>query len=93
MENRITFQELEANKDWEEAVIVFSNESFSSQELSIEERSYKVSSGAKYFDPQMIGNSLVGNCLDGKDLGIRLDWYMGQPKGKRWEVEYCYIVK
>lgn len=95
MENRITFQELEANKDWQEAVLVFKNESFGSQELSLEERSYKVSSDAKFFDPQMIGNSLVGNCLDGKDLGVRLDWYMSlrPEEGKRWEVEYCYIIK
>ena len=24
----------------------------------------------------MNGNSLFGNCLDGKDLGVRLDLYM-----------------
>lgn len=95
MGNQITLEELEANKDWQEAVIVFTNESFMGVDYSVEQRSYKVSSDAKFFDPNMNGTSLVGNCLDGKDLSVRLDYYMSRKpeQGKRWEVEYCYIVK
>ncbi|WP_090739338.1 hypothetical protein [Paenibacillus sp. Mc5Re-14] len=95
MENKIPFEELEVNKDWKEAVIVFSDESFGNRGFTVEERSYKVSGDAKFFDPNMIGSSLFGNCLDGKDIGVRLDWYMNlkPDEGRRWEVEYCYIVK
>ena len=53
------------------------------------ERSYQISSDAKYFDGNMSGNSLFGNCLDGKDLGVRLDYYMYSG----WKVDFCYITE
>lgn len=41
--------------------------------------------------------SLFGNCLDGSDVGVRLDTYMFAVPvdgvGKAWKVEYCYIVE
>ena len=92
---KITFGELCNTSDsWEKAVIVFAPESFG-KEFSELERSYEVYSDAKYFDANMGGSSLFGNCLDGKDNGVRLDWYMKRSpsEGKRWTVEYCYIVK
>ena len=92
---KITFGELCNTSDtWEKAVIVFAPESFG-RDFSELERSYEVSSGAKYFDDSMIGSSLFGNCLDGTDNGVRLDWYMNrlQEEGTPWTVEYCYIVK
>lgn len=72
---KMTLKELEQNKKWEEAVIVFAPESFDGQ-YTLEERSYKVWSNAKWFDPTMIGNSLIANCLNGKDMGVRLDHYI-----------------
>ena len=91
---KLTFAELKANQTWKEAVIVFAQESFN-REFSEEARSYKISSDAKYFDADKIGKSLFGNCLDGTDDGVRLDWYMSIPpnEGKRWKPEYCYIAK
>lgn len=92
---KITFGQLcNTSNTWKEAVIVFAPESFG-RDFSELERSYKVSSEAKYFDANMGGSSLFGNCLDGKDDGVRLDWYMKRPKeeGTRWIVEYCYIIE
>ena len=92
---KITFGELCNTSDsWVKAVIVFAPESFVN-DFSELERSYEVYSDAKYFDANMGGSSLFGNCLDRKDNGIRLDWYMNRlPKdGTPWTVDYCYIVK
>lgn len=93
---KLSFNELRDKTDWNKAVIVFSQESFS-KPFTETERSYQVSSDAKYFDGSKIGNSLFGDCLDGKDLGVRLDAYMHSiPEdgmGKRWIPDYCYIVE
>ena len=92
---KITFGQLCNTSDsWEKAVIIFAPESFN-REFSEIERSYEVYSDAKYFDANMGGSSLFGNCLDGKDNGVRLDWYMKRmpSEGTPWTVEYCYIVE
>jgi hypothetical protein len=90
---KITLEQLEKDTSkWQRAVVVFKPESFE-DEFTETERSYAVYSDAKYFDGNMIGNSLFGNCLDGKDNGVRLDWYMSSQEGKRWIVDYCYITK
>lgn len=47
------------------------------------ERSYRVYSNCHRFG-SYISNEMTGNCLDGRDMGVRLDWY-------RWKVDYCYI--
>ena len=39
-----------------------------------------------YFREGKISNSLFGDCLDGKDVGIRLDWY-------NWTIEKVAIEK
>ena len=88
---KFTLNELRQKADWKNAVVVFKQESFS-REYSEESRSYEINRDAKYFDGNMIGNSLFGNCLDGKDDGVRLDHYMNAEKGG-WKVEYCYIVR
>lgn len=99
--NKLTWQEFEkimqdASKEGKQitGVIVFKPESFD-KEYSEQSRSYEVSSGDKYWNPEMIGSSLYGFCLDGTDQGARLDWYMkAVPKdnlGKRWLVDYCYL--
>ena len=31
-----------------------------------------------------ISNPIFAECLDGIDVGVRLDWY-------DWDVEYCYM--
>lgn len=85
-------KELEERKDWKEAVIVFTKDSFDNDYTEIE-RSYRVSSSCNWFNGgKTISFALWGNCLDGKDNGVRLDWYMKDDK-KPWRVEYCYIVK
>lgn len=70
-------------------VIVFTKGSFA-QEYTEQERSYRVSSMAKYFRKGVLGSALPGDCLDGKDLGGRIDYYIkaGSP---RWKVEKAYI--
>ena len=70
------------------AVIVFKPESWPGQRYSLLERSYEVVSDNKAFIPGLGWTSLFGNCLDGKDLGVRLDDYI---RHAGWQVDYCYI--
>lgn len=65
-------------------VIVFKPSNWPGKAYSEEERSYRVSNANRCFQDGKISNQLSGNCLDGKDLGVRLDWY-------KWEVDYCYM--
>ena len=93
---KYSLKELEETNEWEEAVVVFTKDSFD-KDYSEAERSYAISHDANWFDADKISFSLYGDCLDGKDSGVRLDWYMrALPKdgiGKRWIVDYCYITK
>mgnify|MGYP003441295885 CR=1 FL=1 len=92
---KITFEQLcNTSGEWKKAVIVFSQDSFN-KEFSETARSYRILSDAKYFNADCIGSSLFGDCLDGTDNGVRLDWYMKRlpEEGKRWIIEYCYIVE
>lgn len=71
-------------------VIVFTADSFT-KPYTETERSYQTTSDNKAFFPNMISNSIYADCLDGKDLGVRLDWYMGGKDG--WKVDYCYLLE
>lgn len=91
----LTFDELreklrEAEKTGEHitGIIVFDQCSFK-KDYTEEERSYRVSSDNNAFKSGKISNSIYGDCLDGKDLGVRLDLYMYDG----WKVEKCYIEK
>lgn len=94
----ITFEELKRifseheinNSDKEPLIgrVVFTEDSFDKKYTS-EQRTYEFSSRNKYFMAGKNGNSIFADCLDGKDLRIRLDWYIGID----WHVEYCYIVE
>lgn len=68
------------------AVVVFKQGSWFNAEYTEVQRSYRFVSDNKYFLPDMCGNSIYANCLDGSENGVRLDWYLG-----KWEVDYCYI--
>lgn len=72
--------------------IVFTEDSFT-KPYSEEERTYIVSSDNKAFQPNKGGYSIYGNCLDGKDMCVRLERYMAKEKGGKdgWKVETCYI--
>lgn len=70
-------------------VVVFKEESFD-EHYSEKSRSYSVYSSAKYFRSEMCGTSLFGDCLDGSESGVRLDWYMRGDKP--WKVDYCYFT-
>lgn len=75
------------HRDAPRAVIVFKQESFT-QEYSLESRSYIFTLANKYFLPNMGGNSLFANCLDGSEQMVRLDWYLGS-----WKIDYCYLLE
>lgn len=64
-------------------VIVYKQENFKTP-YSENDRSYRVSNANRAFQAGKISRSLFGNCLDGKDIGVRLDWY-------NWKVDYCYM--
>lgn len=68
------------------AVVVFKLGPWFNAEYTEIQRSYRFVSDNKYFLPDMCGNSIYANCLDGSENGVRLDWYLG-----KWEVDYCYI--
>lgn len=87
---KLKLSDLENRDDWEYAVVVFKSESFSN-DYSLKERSYLVCRDNKWFKPYTLGNSLFGSCLDKKDRGVRLDWYMKDDK-QPWIIDYCYIV-
>ena len=93
---RITFSEMEKrlfkyNCDHPEteddavvsAVVVFKQSNWDKpySELS---RSYRVWNNNRAFQPNKIAHSIFSSCLDGTDIGVRLDWC-------NWEVEYCYM--
>lgn len=82
-ENNITQQYQDENPLW--CVAVIDNSSFI-HEFSLESRSYRFRSDNKYFLSGMGGNSIFCNNLANDDIGVRLDWYLGD-----WEIEYCYI--
>ena len=66
------------------AIIVYEQSNFTKQ-YSEKERSYRVSNfGGKAFYDGMISNSIYGDCLDGIDLGVRLDAY-------NWKIERVYF--
>ena len=69
-------------------VIVFTQDSFD-KTYTEGERSYEVTSDNKAFLPNMISNSIFGNCLDGIDNGVRLDLYIYDG----WKIDYCYITE
>ena len=68
--------------------IVYKSENWKDKNYTETERTYEFTSDNKYFLGAMGGNSIYADCLDGKDEGVRLDWYMGI-----WKIEYCYIVE
>ena len=70
-------------------VVVFKQSSWpgAPRQYTLNERSYRVTSDNKRFIGGMCGNSIFADCLDGRDLGVRLDWYL-----KDWKVDYCYLV-
>lgn len=72
--------------------IVFTKDSFT-KPYTEEERTYIVSSDNKAFQPNKGGYSIYANCLDGKDLCVRIERYMAKEKGGAdgWKVEKCYI--
>lgn len=66
------------------AVIVYAQSNFT-REYTETERSYRVTNqDGKAFFNGMMGNSIYGDCLDGSDLGVRLDAY-------DWKIERCYF--
>ena len=97
----LTFEELQSrftevesnNKPHLTGYITFTADSFS-EEYSEIARTYKFSSDNKLFNGKF-SISLFGSCLDGTDIGVRLDQYMskfhGGPDG--WKVENCYYYK
>ena len=66
------------------AIIVYKQSNFNSP-YSEHDRSYRITnmSGKAFFDG-MISSSIYGDCLDGNDLGVRLDAY-------DWDIEFCYF--
>ncbi len=68
-------------------VIVFTKDSFK-KDYSLESRSYVTCTDwGKWFISGMCGNSLYGDCLDGTDKAVRLDWYLGD-----WKIDYSYEI-
>ena len=71
-------------------IVVFTADSFTAPYTEVE-RSYQTNNDQKAFLPHQSSNSIFADCLDGTDLGVRLDWYMGGKDG--WKVDYCYLLE
>jgi hypothetical protein len=78
------------NKERLEGVVVFTEDSFT-KPYTVEQRSYQFSSDNKAFLFSQSSDSIFADCLDGADLGVRIDWYMKDSKAP-WKVEYCYLL-
>ncbi|MDO5332203.1 MAG: hypothetical protein Q4E99_05935 [Bacillota bacterium] len=68
------------------ARVVITEDSFD-KPYTLDERTYEFTSDNKAF-LDMISNSIFANCIDGKDIGVRLDYYIPDS----WKVEYCYLM-
>lgn len=75
------------NEERLKGVVVFTADSFTAP-YSEMERSYEISNDNKAFLPNQSSNSIFADCLDCKDLGVRIDWYMYDG----WKVDYCYLL-
>ncbi len=72
-------------------VVVFTEDSWNMPYTEIQ-RSYWFTSDNKAFLANQSSNSIFANCLDGSDDGVRIDWYMHDPK-MPWKVDYCYLME
>ena len=73
-----------ADREYITGVIVYKASNWD-KEYTETERSYRVASNNNAFKSGKISTSIYANCLDGKDIGVRLDWY------DEWEIDYCYL--
>lgn len=74
--------------------IVFTEGTWLDHVYPLKSRTYEVSSDNKAFRTSCCSTSLYGNCLDGTDQGVRLDWYMyGCDGHDAWKVDYCYMIE
>lgn len=64
------------------AIIVFKKENWK-QEYSELSRSYRSNSNQWGWDYSKLGRCRLGDCLDGTDTGVRLDYY-------NWAIDYWY---
>ena len=78
------------NKEKLEGVVVFTEDSWN-KVYTETQRSYQFSSDNKAFLAHQSSNSIFADCLDGTDLGVRIDWYMHDGK-MPWKVDYCYLL-
>lgn len=67
------------------ALITYKQENFE-KEFSEQSRTYMVSSDNRCFETGKIANSMFGSCIDGTDVGIRLDWY-------KWKIEKIMLLE
>lgn len=65
------------------AIIVFSQENWPNRDYSEQSRSYRTYSNQRGWDYSRAGSCRFGDCLDGTDHDVRLDWY-------NWKIEYWY---
>ena len=78
-----------------EAFVTFTPDSFPGTEHPLPERTYWFTPKEKAFSADKGGYSIFGNCMDGSDMGVRLELYMADEKGGKngWKTENCGIVK
>lgn len=89
------FQELKHHSPMEDltAHVTFTEDSFD-KPYSLLSRTYSFSSDNKAFLSYMGGYSIFGDCLDGTDQGVRLDWYIAEEgRGGSWNIQNCYILE
>lgn len=85
---QVTYTEMERefyNEQGKYALITYKQENFD-KEYSEKSRTYMVGSYNKCFQGGKISNSMFGSCIDGTDIGVRLDLY-------NWKIEKIIILE
>ena len=86
---QVTFsqlQEIFADTQDKYALITYKQQKDWKKEYSEQSRTYMVGSYNKYFQSGKCGKSMFGHCIDGTDVGVRLDWY-------NWEIEKVMLLE
>ena len=84
-----TLEELRNSDDWEQALIVITDDSFPYSQF-IESRTYLTTRGSAYFNKDIEDNSLPGINLSFSDYNPIIDQYIAGNREIVFNVEKCY---
>lgn len=81
----MTLEQLKTLDNWNNALIIFRSDNWKDVVYTEKQRTYRINRNNNFFDNNKISTSLYGDCLDGIDVGVRLDLY-------RWKIEKIILI-